>query len=238
MTEASPNSRSAIVTGGGRGVGLAAVKVLSERGWSVIALARDVRAARAALAGHPSVDVRYADLRDPASLVAVADTLPEDGIDLVVANAAQFAPWDETTLTADLDGVRDILEVNVIGTWRTVQAFSHALIRSQGSLIIVGSGGGSHGDPDFGIATNPGAVSYAASKAAVHALGRKAALELGEKDVAVYVVDPGLTATAPGMAEMGARDPRSGALSILRPVLGEGFVPAGSFSRDGRPLDW
>lgn len=238
MSQEQVRRRHAIVTGAGRGIGLAAVQLLGERGWRVTALARDVAAARAALAGVEGAQVRFADVLDEGSLRAVAAKLPREGVDLVVANAARFSPWDETVLTADLDGVRDILEVNVLGTWRTIQAFAGALTRAQGSLIIVGSGAGSHGDPDFGVSTNAGAVGYAASKAAVHVLARKAALELGEKDVAVYAVDPGLTATAPGMAAMGARDPRDGARSILRPVLGDDFVPAGSLTRDGRPLPW
>ncbi|TDN92046.1 SDR family NAD(P)-dependent oxidoreductase [Microbacterium sp. BK668] len=237
MSEHTARTRRAVVTGAGRGIGRAAAQLLSERGWHVIAVVRDAAGAREAF-DRSAVEVRVADLRDETSLATVAAELGEDGADLVVANAAQFSPWDETVLTADLDGARDILDVNVLGTWRTIQAFSKALMRAQGSLIIVGSGGGSHGDPDFGVTTNAGAVGYAASKAAVHVLGRKAALELGERDVAVYVVDPGLTATAPGMAGMGARDPRDGALSILRPVLGDGFVPAGSFTRDGRALAW
>jgi NAD(P)-dependent dehydrogenase (short-subunit alcohol dehydrogenase family) len=228
----------AVVTGAGRGIGAQAVRLLDERGWHVVAIVRDVSAAQSAFEDLRRVEVRPADLRDAASLAVIADELPAEGINLVVANAAQFSPWDETVLTADLEHVKDLLDVNVVGTWRTIQAFAPALTRAQGSLIIVGSGGGSHGDPDFGIPTNSGAVGYAVSKAAVHALARKAALRLADDDVAVYAVDPGLTATAPGMAEMGARDPREGAASVLAPILGAGFVPAGSFTRDGRDLPW
>ena len=54
----------------------------------------------------------------------------------------------------------------------------------------------------------------------------------------VFVVDPGLTATAPGMAEFGARPPADGAASILGPVLHPGTVYPGSFTRDGEPLSW
>jgi NAD(P)-dependent dehydrogenase (short-subunit alcohol dehydrogenase family) len=237
MTQDAAIVKRAVVTGAGRGIGLAATRLLAERGWHVAALARDDATAQREFESDQTVRVHRADVTDAASLSAVADEYDE-GLDLVVANAARFSPWDETVLSADLNQAASVLDVNVLGTWRTIHAFAPALIRGQGSLIIVGSGGGSHGDPDFGITTNAGAASYAVSKAAVHALGRKASLELGSHDVAVYVVDPGLTATAPGMAEMGARDPRAGALSILQPILGEEFVPAGSFTRDGHDLSW
>jgi NAD(P)-dependent dehydrogenase (short-subunit alcohol dehydrogenase family) len=131
------------------------------------------------------------------------------------------------------------MEVNALGTWRTLQAFAPALRRADNArVIVVGSGGGSHGDADFGIATNAGAAAYAVSKAAVHALARKAALELSSDGIDVFVVDPGLTATAPGMAEFGARPPAEGAASILWPVLHPGTVPQGSFTRDGHLLSW
>ncbi|WP_164515521.1 SDR family NAD(P)-dependent oxidoreductase [Microbacterium sp. 10M-3C3] len=227
--------RTAVITGGGRGIGAAAVDLLREDGWRVIALVRDRGAVPEAWADDSDVRVIQADVTDARSL---EDAAREAGdVDLVVANAAAFAPWQETALAADLDAASAVLDVNVLGTWRTIQAFAPALEARHGSLIVVGSGGGSHGDPRFGIATQPGAASYAASKAAVHALARKAALEL-EGRVPVYVVDPGLTATAPGMAEMGARPPVDGARSILWPILGDTPVEPGSFTRDGQPLPW
>ena len=58
-------------------------------------------------------------------------------------------------------------------------------------MIVVGSGGGSHGDTDFGIATSAGAAAYAASKASVHAITGKAHVEPAPEGIDVYVVDPG-----------------------------------------------
>lgn len=196
---------------------------------------RDPAAVPDAWSDDGGIRVIRADVTDAQSLEDAARAAGD--VDLVVANAAAFAPWQETAFAADLDAARAVLDVNVPGTWRTIQAFARGLEARHGSLIVVGSGGGSHGDPRFGIATQPGAASYAASKAAVHALARNAALEL-EGRIRVYVVDPGLTATAPGMAEMAARPPVDGARSILWPVLGDTPVEAGSFTRDGHPLPW
>ena len=70
-------------------------------------------------------------------------------------------------------------------------------------MVNVTSGSGSHCDEQFGLAAGAGMAPYAVTKAAANALTRKLAAEL--TDMRVNAVDPGLTATAPGMAEMGAR---------------------------------
>lgn len=232
---------TAVVTGAGRGIGAEVARELAADGWGVFAVVRDPAAARTTFDGVPAVQVISADISSAAEIESAARAVATmtASVDLLVANAAQFAPWDETVATADLDLVRDILAVNVVGTWQTIRAFLPAR-RAAGNarIVIVGSGGGSHGDLQFGIATHPGAASYAVSKAAVHALARKAALELGEDGIDVFAVDPGLTATAPGMAEMGARPPRDGARSVLAPILHPGSVERGSLTRDGCPLPW
>lgn len=230
-------NRRAIITGAGRGIGAAAVDILSEAGWEVVALVRDVDAARERFAGRARVRVTRADVGDPGELAAVASDL-EGPVDLLVANAARFSPWDQTVLTADLTEVTGVLDTNVLGVWRTVQAFAPLVRRSDaGAIIVVGSGGGSHGDPQFGVGSSAGAAGYAVSKAAVHVLTRKLAAEL-TGEVAVYAVDPGLTATAPGMEDFGARPVGEGAESILWPVLHPGSVAPGTLTRDGGELAW
>lgn len=239
MASSHLRERTAVVTGAGRGIGLEAALLLAREGWSVTAVVRDVDAAQDAFAGAPRVIVRRGDVTDADSLAAVARSFDESGLGLLVANAAVFAPWDQTVLTADIADVREIMDVNVLGTWRTLQTFVPALRRADhAEVIVVGSGGGAHGDPQFGVTTSAGAAAYAASKAAVHAMARKASVELASEGIDVFVVDPGLTATAPGMAEFGARPPADGATSILWPVLHPGTVPPGSFTRDGEPLSW
>jgi NAD(P)-dependent dehydrogenase (short-subunit alcohol dehydrogenase family) len=231
------NGKRAVVTGAGRGIGAAAAGILAAAGWEVVALVRDVASAEERFASAPGVRVMRADVGDAVALAAVAAEI-DGAVDLLVANAAQFSPWDETVLGADIPAVEAVIDTNVLGTWRTVQAFAPLLRRrAGGAIIVVGSGAGSHGDPRFGVGTSPGAAGYAVSKAAVHVLTRKLASELAG-EVAVYAVDPGLTATAPGMADFGARPVREGAQSVLFPVLHPGFVVPGTLTRDGGSLPW
>lgn len=70
-------------------------------------------------------------------------------------------------------------------------------------IVNVSSGAGSHGEPQFGLTSSATVASYGVSKAALNALTVKLAGELKEQHILVNAVDPGLTATAPGMEEMG-----------------------------------
>jgi len=206
-------SGEALVTGGARGIGFEVERQLAQMGMTAILGARDLDKARAAadeLAGD-GLDVRA--VADDESVRELAARVEEEfgGLDVLVNNAAAFADWSETASGADLETSRAVLNTNLFGTWRACQAFLPLIQRSQhGRIVNVASGGGSHGDPQFGLATPGGtAASYGISKAAVNALTSKLAAELDGTDVLVNSVDPGLTATAPGMEEMGAR-PRGG----------------------------
>ncbi|MGL5861664.1 MAG: SDR family NAD(P)-dependent oxidoreductase, partial [Phycicoccus sp.] len=130
---------------------------------------------------------------------------------------------------------------NVVGPWRVVQAVLPLLRSSPAPRVVcVTSGSGSHGDPQFGLGSGPGMAPYAVTKAAANAFVRKLAAELSAEVPAARVnaVDPGLTATAPGMAAMGARPVEEGAASVVWAALLPEDGPTGGFFRDGRPLPW
>jgi NAD(P)-dependent dehydrogenase (short-subunit alcohol dehydrogenase family) len=223
----------ALVTGGARGIGFEVVRQLAQQGMTVILGARDLDKASAAaeeLSGD-GLDVRAGtiDVADDDSVGELADWVAGEfgRLDVLVNNAAAFADWSETASGADLENSRAVLDTNLFGTWRVCQAFLPLIRQSEhGRIVNVASGSGSHGDPQFGLATPGGtAATYAISKSAVLALTSKLAAELEGTGILVNSVDPGLTATAPGMEEMGAR-----------PIPDDG--PSGGFFRDGEPMPW
>lgn len=229
----------ALVTGATRGIGRHVVEQLLVNGYLVIATGRE----RSALddLSHSlhdsSLEVALVDLDSPDVSRQVLSAIGERPLTLLVANAARFAPWDETATGVDIADAEAIMSTNLFGTWRVMQASLPSLRKAEmASIIAVGSGSGSHGDPQFGLATKPGAVSYAVSKAALHALMRKLSTELADEGIAVYTVDPGLTATSPGMEDFGARPVEDGATSVLAPLYTA--VKSGSFTRDGKVLPW
>jgi NAD(P)-dependent dehydrogenase (short-subunit alcohol dehydrogenase family) len=236
----------ALVTGGARGIGFEVVRQLAQQGMTVILGARDLDKASAATEelADDGLNVRAGslDVADGDSVRELADWVAGefDGLDVLVNNAAAFADWSETASRADLENSRAVIDTNLFGTWRVCQAFLPLIRRSDhGRIVNVASGGGSHGDPQFGLATPGGtAASYGISKAAVNALTSKLAAELDGTGILINSVDPGLTATAPGMEEMGARSIPDGATSVVWAATLPDDGPSGGFFRDGEPMPW
>jgi NAD(P)-dependent dehydrogenase (short-subunit alcohol dehydrogenase family) len=228
---------TALVTGAARGIGREVARQLAAQGYAVLVTARSLDAATAAATEVGGTPLAL-DVTDPVSVAAAAEAAAErGGLDVLVNNAAAFADWQETALTADLDGLEPVWQTNVVGPWRLAQAFAEQLRASgHGRLVNVTSGAGSHGDAQFGLAAGPGSASYAVTKAAANALTRKLAGALPE--VRVNAVDPGLTATAPGMEEMGARPVAEGAASVVWAATLPDDGPTGGFFRDGQPFPW
>ena len=101
------------------------------------------------------------------------------------------------------------------------------------------SGAGSHADLELGLPAGGGAAaSYAVSKAALNALTVQLALELHGDGILVNAVCPGLTATSPGMAELGARPVADGAAGVVWAASLAADGPTAGFFRDGQPLGW
>lgn len=241
-------ARIALVTGVGRseGIGFAVCRELAERGMSVVLTARTVE--KAALVAQPLIaaglDIQpYAlNVAEDASVQQLAATLVASfgRLDVLINNAAAVADWSETASTADLAAAHRVLDANLFGPWRVIQAFLPLLRKSRHACIVnVSSGAGSHGDEQFGLTTGGGSVaSYGISKAALNALTAKFATELEGSSILVNAVCPGLTATAPGMAELGARPVADGAASVVWAALLPDDGPTGGFFRDGQPLAW
>lgn len=182
------------------------------------------------------------DVDEDASVRALAKAVEAEfgRLDVLVNNAAAFVDWSEVASTADLAAVHTVLETNVFGAWRTIQAFLPLLRKSAHARIVnVSSGAGSHGDTQFGLTTNHGiTANYGISKAALNALTSKFAAELDGTGILVNSVCPDLTATAPGMEAMGARPIPEGAVSVVWAAVLPDDGPNGGFFRDGKPLPW
>lgn len=235
----------ALVTGANRGIGLEVARQLARRGMTVVMGAREAAKGEAAVEELTSEGLEaravILDVADGASVGRLAAEI-ESGfgrLDVLVNNAAAFADWSETASGADLENARAVFDINLFGAWRVTQALLPLLGRSGRARIVnVSSGAGSHGEPNFGLASGPSAASYAVSKAALTALTSKLAVELEGSGILVNAVDPGLTATAPGMEEMGARPIPEGASSVVWAATLPEDGPTGGFFRDGEPLPW
>lgn len=245
MTGSGDARAVAVVTGANRGIGLEVARQLARRGVTVVIGAREAAKGEAAAGELASegLDAHAVvlDVADGASVGRPAEEIESrfGRLDVLVNNAAAFADWTETASGADLENAKTVLDINLFGAWRVTQALLPLLRRGgRGRIVNVSSGAGSHGESYFGLASGPSAASYAVSKAALTALTSKLAVELDGSGILVNAADPGLTATAPGMEEMGARPIPEGASSVVWAATLPDDGPTGGFFRDGEPLPW
>jgi SDR family mycofactocin-dependent oxidoreductase len=136
------------------------------------------------------------DTRDlPGLSAAVERGVAEFGrLDVVVANAGITVPeaWNETTP----ESFKDVMDVNVTGTWNTVMAAAQKIIDGGrgGSIILVSSAAG--------IKMQPFMIHYTASKHAVTGMARAFAAELGKHKIRVNSLHPGAVNTPMGTGDM------------------------------------
>jgi 3-oxoacyl-[acyl-carrier protein] reductase len=184
--------RRAIVTGGAQGIGAAIVRRLAADGTRIAILDRQVDAAREVVAPFDGVAVAV-DLAEPADVARAckraADLL--GGCDVLVNDAGVFVKSPIVDTTAEL--FDHVMAVNARAVLLTTGRLAPMLEQSgRGAVINIASMAAKKG--------TAGEAAYAASKAAVVALTRIAALEFGPAGVTVNAVCPGYVLTDMGAA--------------------------------------
>jgi len=186
--------RTALVTGGTRGIGLAITRALRREGARVIALskaAEQIEAFRKEFSEDPLATAERADVRERAALEAVRDKL--DGLDILVPNAG--INTRVTALELEDEPLRDMFATNLYGVFITCQVFGPLLFKRPGGRVVVtGSLSAIHG-------MNLRAA-YAATKAGISGLVRSLAVEWGPHGVTVNAVGPGIIKTPLTIAYM------------------------------------
>jgi NAD(P)-dependent dehydrogenase (short-subunit alcohol dehydrogenase family) len=190
--------KTAIITGGGSGIGFASAQRFVDEGAFVYIFGRRQEA----------LDAAVAKLGDRARAVAGSVTNPADldrlyaavkaergGVDIVFANAGtgSFAPLGEITA----EQYDETFDANVKGLIFTVQK-GLPLMKAGGSIILTGSTTGEMGTPQFSV--------YSASKAAVRNLARSWAQDLRGTGIRVNVLSPGPTLTELAISVVGEKE--------------------------------
>lgn len=191
------NGRRALVIGGGSGLGLGSARLLARDGAFVSIAGRTpgtLQAAADQLAGEGlTVSTVATDALDARSVEAAVDAASVDGkldIAVVVPGGGSIRPvllYDDEQFSQEVD-------LNIRPVFLTLKYAGRAMVRNGGGSFVAISSTAADFSTRF-------LASYAAGKAAVDQLVRVAADELGEVNVRVNSVRPGLTRT-PGTAQM------------------------------------
>jgi NAD(P)-dependent dehydrogenase (short-subunit alcohol dehydrogenase family) len=181
-------SKAALVTGAGGGLGGATAKRFAAEGASVLCADRDFaraeRIAAAIVAAGGTAEAFEADIADPAQCEAqVAETVRRFGrIDILVNNAG--VSLHKLALDTTLEDWNRVIGINLTGSFLTAQAAARVMVEAGGGRIIqIGSISGQRG--------NMGGAAYGASKAAGMHICKVLATELSGQGVMVNAIAPG-----------------------------------------------
>jgi NAD(P)-dependent dehydrogenase (short-subunit alcohol dehydrogenase family) len=221
------SGRTAIVTGGAKGIGRHYSLALAAEGARIMiadiadgsTLAQEIAAAH----GANSVASMVADVSDEGAVKAlVGATMERFGkIDVLVNNAALYAPLQETKMTEIDAALWDkVMAVNLRGPFLMVKHVApHMQAAGYGKIINIGSGTAFRGIPWM--------LHYVTSKGGIMAMTRALARELGAHGIRVNTLAPGFTLSDTVMSE------NPGHVATAR----ERAVASRSLARDEHPQD-
>jgi NAD(P)-dependent dehydrogenase (short-subunit alcohol dehydrogenase family) len=177
------DNRSILITGGSTGIGAATAHLLARAGARVVITARTEAALRESAAHHPAISYVVADVARPADAARViAEVTARHGkLDALINNAGAVEIMPLAHL--DLEHVRRLFDVNVVGLIELTRLALPLLERTRGAIVNITSTVADQPFPNMSV--------YSATKAAVLCLTRAWAQELAPLGIRVNAVSPG-----------------------------------------------
>lgn len=235
-------TRIALVSGANRGIGLEIVRQLSRDGLIAVLGTRDVEKGRAA-AGELASEgleppVVALDVLDAESITRCVGEVMElfGRIDVLVNNAGilkeGFSPEESSVLDVSTDLVLQTFKTNTVGPLLLIQAVVPIMQKQgYGRIVNLSSGAGQLSDMRSGF------PAYRMSKAALNALTRLTAAELGPGEIKINAMCPGWVKTAMG-GPNATRPVEKGAETAVWLATLPADGPTGGFFRDMKPIPW
>jgi NAD(P)-dependent dehydrogenase (short-subunit alcohol dehydrogenase family) len=223
-----------LITGAGNGIGAETARQLAKKGALLALVDRDEQAViRLAAELGSDAEAFVADVADTASVDAAVAAVVErfGGIDTVVANAGVL-PLSVNVAQTDPAAFEQVIQVNLLGVFRTVHAALPHVIESRGYLQLTAS--------VICAFASPTIASYAASKAGAESLGRSLSFELAGTGVDVGIAYFGVIETGMLDSASTADGGMSGLLAALPgrlkpvPVTGAGAAIVAGIERRSR----
>ena len=219
------DGKTAVITGAGRGIGAVMAKRMAQEGANVVVTdVLDTKATVEAItAAGGSARGMSVDVTSDENLAAVVETTEKTfgSLDILVNNASIFAALQpKPFMQIDNDEFDKVMTVNARGVHQATRAVVPAMLRAGGGKIVNIASGTFYYGP-------PGLSHYTASKGAVIALTRCYGRELGDKNIQVNAIAPGLTESEALQGNAGfdpARGPTVQSRSIKREMLPEDLL--------------
>jgi len=185
-------TKTALIIGASRGLGLGLAERLSEDGWKVVATVRDTAKA-GALKALPGVQVETLEMNSPVQLDALQKQLAGQTFDLLFVNAGVKGPDNQDAEAAQLADIGELFMTNSVAPIRVAQRFAGQLRENGGVIAFMSSILGSVAIPDA-----PDLALYKASKAALNSMINSFVVRLGDTRLSVLAMHPGWVKTDMG----------------------------------------
>ncbi len=185
-------TRTVLIIGASRGLGLGLARQFSSEGWQVIATVRDPARAEA-LRALGNVRIEALEMDDAASLERLAERLAGTRLDVLYVNAGIAGPQDKPATAASQAEVGELFFTNAVAPVRLAERLLPLVDPARGVIVFMSSILGS-------VETGPGMgmALYGASKAALNHLTRTFVAGLGETSLTVLSMHPGWVKTDMG----------------------------------------
>ncbi len=223
-----------LITGANRGIGFEFARQYASDGWRVIATCRDPAKAGELSALGGDIEVHGLDVTDHARIQALAKSLKQSAIDLLLSSAGIYGPRSVPLGGVDYQSWAEVLRVNAMSPLKLSECFVDHVARSDlKQIVAVTSKMGSIADN-----TSGGSYIYRSSKTALNAVMKSLSVDLAPSRVIVAVLHPGWVRTDMG----GPRGLIEAKASVtgMRQVIA-GLKPedsGGFFNYDGAGIPW
>ncbi|AJE14540.1 SDR family oxidoreductase [Stutzerimonas balearica] len=211
-------TRTVLIIGASRGLGLGLARQFSSEGWEVIATVRDPARAEA-LRALGGVRIEALDMDDAASLERLAERLAGTRLDVLYVNAGIAGPQGKPATAASQAEVGELFFTNAVAPVRLAERLLPLVDPAQGVVVFMSSILGS-------VETGPGMGMdlYGASKAALNHLTRTFVAGLGETRLTVLSMHPGWVKTDMGgdQAPLDVETSARGMVQQVTQAIGQG----------------
>jgi NAD(P)-dependent dehydrogenase (short-subunit alcohol dehydrogenase family) len=226
------SSRTALIIGASRGLGLGLVQRLHEDGWNIVATVRNPQQP-GALADVPGVRIEQLEMNDTTQLDGLQQRLQGQLFDLVFINAGVMGPLPQDLETVNVQAIGDLFMTNAVAPIRVARRLAGQVREGSGVLAFMSSILGSVTIPDGGEI-----CLYKASKAALNSMINSFVVDLQRPDLCVLAMHPGWVKTDMGgeNAEIDVLTSTRGMLEQIKAQSGHGGLRFINYK--GESLTW